>query len=77
MKVLLTSGRCFPSYTRVIKCSKLNYSVIKDKITMYDDKGKIISYAYLYDWIEVSYIDNLGEKHLLKSDFKKGTNNHD
>ena len=72
MKVLLTSGRCLPSYTRVIKCSKLNYSVIKDKITMYDDKGKIISYAYLYDWIEVSYIDNLGEKHLLKSDFKKG-----
>ena len=77
MKVLLTSGRCFLSYTRVIKCSKLNYSVIKDKITMYDDKGKIISYAYLYDWIEVSYIDNIGEKHLLKSDFKKGTNNHD
>ena len=38
---------------------------------MYDDKGKVISYAYLYDWIEVSYIDNLGEKHLLKSDFKK------
>ena len=71
MKVLLTSGHCFPSYTRVIKCSKLNYSVIKDKITMYDDKGKIISYAYLYDWIEASYVDNLGEKHLLKSDFKK------
>ena len=74
MKVLLTSGRCSPSYTRVIKCSKLNYSVIKDKITMYDDKGKVISYAYLYDWIEVSYIDNLGEKHLLKSDFKEERN---
>ena len=77
MKVLLTSGRCFPAYTRVIKCSKFNYSVIRDKITMYDDKGKIISWSYLYDWVEVSYIDNEGQRHLIKSDFKKGTTNHD
>ena len=71
--------KCLSLINLLTDCPKCNFlnngttnkPVIKDKITMYDDKGKIISYAYLYDWIEVSYIDNLGEKHLLKSDFKK------
>ena len=75
MKVLLTTGRCFPSLTRVIKCSKLNYSVIKDKITMYDDKGKIISWTYLNDWVEVSYIDSEGQRHFIKSDLKQERSN--
>ena len=75
MKVLLTSGRCFPSLTCVIKCSKFNYSVIRDKITMYDDKGKIISWTYLNDWVEVSYIDIEGKRHFIKSDFKQERNN--
>ena len=74
MKVLLTSGRCFPTLTRVIKCSKFNYSVIRDKITMYDDKGKIISYTYLNNWVEVSYIDSEGKRHFIKSDFKQERN---
>ncbi len=66
MKVLLTSSHCNPPLIRTIECDTLRYFDAKHKVTMYDAKGKVISWAIIDEWQAISYIDDNGCEHFIK-----------
>ena len=67
MKVLLTTKRCKPPYTHTIECDKVRYFKSSHKYSFYKN-DKLIAYAFIDDWEEVSYIDDKGEQHFVKKE---------
>lgn len=66
MKVLLTTGRCNQPLTRTFACYEARYFEAKHKLSMYNEKGKIIAWAIIDEWQKVVIVHDDGHEQIIK-----------
>ena len=66
IKVLLTTGHCNPPLTRVIRCAKIRYYKTLGKIKLFNERGNVIAWGFIDEWLAIKYIDEDGQEHIIK-----------
>ena len=66
MKVLLTSGYYNPPLILTFNCNKVHYFENKHKLSMYNEKGKVIGWCIIDEWQEVVIEYDDGHKKVIK-----------
>lgn len=66
MKVLLTTGRCSQPLTRTFVCYEARYFEAKHKLSMYNEKGKVIAWAIIDEWQKVVIVHDDGHEQIIK-----------
>ena len=66
MKVLLTTGHCNPPLTRTFTCYEARYFEAKHKLSMYNNKGKVIAWAIIDEWLKVEIVHDDGHVQIIK-----------
>ena len=66
MKVLLTTAHCNPPLTRTFICNEARYFEAKHKLSMYNEKGKVIAWAIIDEWQKVVIVHDDGHKQVIK-----------
>ena len=66
MNVLLTTGRCNHPLTRTFACYEARYFEAKHKLSMYNEKGKVIAWVIIDEWQKVVIVHDDGHEQIIK-----------
>ena len=66
MKVILTTGYCNPPLKRIFTCNEVCYFENKHKLSMYNEKGKVIAWVITDEWQEVVIVYDDGHEKVIK-----------
>lgn len=66
MKVLLTSSRTNQPLTLTFACYEVRYFEAKHKLSMYNEKGKVIAWAIIDEWKKVEILHDDGHEQIIK-----------